>query len=101
MKEFSPEEKMGVLRQRLLAGHAIADVCAQHGITEELLMEWQTRLFRYGNVAFEKDYLADKAKLREKLLLLEEQLERKRAIIEKVRAELQALKAEEQDASEP
>jgi len=101
MREFLPEEKMNVLRQRLLAGHSVADVCAQHGITEDLLMEWQTRLFMYGDVALERNYLADKAMLREKLLVLAEQNDHKRAIIKKVRAELQALKAAEQDASEP
>jgi len=99
MREFSPEEKMSILRQYLLAGHTIVDVCARHGIDEETLRQWQRRLFLYGDVAFEKDYLGDLERLREHLRRLEEQLERKRVILKNVKAQLQVLKSEEQDTS--
>jgi len=99
-QDFSPEQKISILRQYLLAGHTIEDVCERHSISESLLLSWQQRLFQYGDVAFEKDYLASKAKLREHLKMLSEKLDRKRSIIARVKAELQRLKEEEERAEQ-
>jgi len=100
MSEFSPSEKMSILRQYLLAGNPITDVCDQHGITEETLAAWQKHLFTVGHVAFNRKYLTDREALMKKLDTLPEQIAQKKVVISHLK-ELQVLYAEEPVASEP
>jgi len=100
MREFSPDEKIGILRQYLLAGNPITDVCDRHGITEETLTGWQEHLFTYGHVAFDRKYLTDREILTKKLDVLPDQIAHKKSIISDLKV-LQVLYAEEQDAPEP
>jgi transposase len=53
-RHFSPEQKVAILRQHLLEGKPIGDLCDQHQINPTLFYRWQKELFENGAAAFAK-----------------------------------------------
>ncbi len=44
-RTFSPEEKVRILRQHLIEGVSVADVCDRHGLRPTVLYRWQKESF--------------------------------------------------------
>lgn len=51
-KHYTPEQKVAILREHLLEGKAISDVCDRNGIHPTQFYAWQKQLFENGAVAF-------------------------------------------------
>lgn len=53
-RHFSGEQKMAILREHLIEGVAISEVCEKHGIQPTVFYGWQKRLFEHGGTVFEQ-----------------------------------------------
>ena len=53
-RKFTPQEKVAILRQHLLEGKPVSDVCDFHGLKPSLFYRWQKEFFENGSAAFEK-----------------------------------------------
>ena len=40
-RKFTPQEKVAILRQHLLEGKHVSDVCDSHGLKPSLFYRWQ------------------------------------------------------------
>src|ERR1700730_7798745 len=50
---FSPEQKVAILREHLVEGKAVSDLCEKHRIHPTVLCQWQRQFFENGTAAFE------------------------------------------------
>ena len=50
-RQFSPEEKVSILRQHLLEHVPISELCERHGLQPSLLYLWQRTFFENGAAA--------------------------------------------------
>ena len=53
-RQFSPEQKIKILREHLLEKRAISEVCEKHQITPTQFYQWQKTFFEHGAAAFAK-----------------------------------------------
>ena len=53
-RKFTPQEKVAILRQHLLEGKLVSDVCDSHGLKRSLFYRWRKEFFENGTAAFEK-----------------------------------------------
>ena len=47
-KQYSPEEKVSILRRHLLDGVPVSDLCDAHGIHPTMFYQWQKVFFEQG-----------------------------------------------------
>lgn len=80
-KHYSADEKVAILREHLLEGKAVSEVCQQHQLQPTVFYGWQKTFFENGAVAFErKNKRAEEAKDR-KIAALQEKLANKNEVI--------------------
>jgi transposase len=93
-KHYTPQEKVAILREHLVEGKAVSEVCERHELQPTVLYGWQKQFFENGAAAFErKNRRADEARDR-KMAALEEKLARKNEVIAELMEEnLQSKKA--------
>jgi transposase-like protein len=53
-RAFSGEQKTAIVKQHLVDGVPVSDVCEQHQIQPTLFYQWQKQLFENGAAAFER-----------------------------------------------
>ena len=53
-RHFTPEQKIAILREHLVEGTPVSDVCDRHRINPNMLYRWQKELFENGAAAFTK-----------------------------------------------
>jgi transposase-like protein len=94
-RQFSPEQKIKILRQHLLEKTAISEVCEKHQITPTQFYQWQKTFFEHGAAAFAKapgPRATNQAEQR--ITKLEAKLQRKDEVIAEIMAEHILLKKE-------
>lgn len=98
-KNFTPEEKVAMIRRHLLENVPVSDLCEQFGIHAPQYYNWQKQFFENGAGAFERrtnlanQRRAEDAKDR-KIAQLQEKLARKNEVIaELMEDNVQAKKA--------
>jgi transposase len=65
-RQYTPQEKVAVLREHLLEGKAVSEVCERHELQPTVLYAWQKQFFENGAAAFErKNKRAEEAKDRQ------------------------------------
>jgi transposase len=80
-KQYSAEEKVAILREHLLEGKPVSEVCQAHQLQPTVFYAWQKTFFENGAVAFErKKPPAEKSKDR-RIAALEEKLATKNEVI--------------------
>lgn len=84
-RHFTPEQKVAILREHLLEGKSIADLCDRHQIHPTLFYRWQKELFENGAAAFTKPSRSRGAGQQEQIV---ERLEHKLRQRDEVLAEL-------------
>jgi len=94
-RHFSPEQKTAILREHLLEGKTISDVCMAHSITPAMFYQWQKQLFENGAAAFNdrrpRSQLVP-GQDATKVARLEAKLQQKDAVIGDIMIELMAVK---------
>jgi len=83
---------VAILKQHLVEGKPVSDVCDAHGLNPNVFYRWQKEFFENGAAAFEK---ADKRTLQaeqRRYAELEAKLKRKDAVIAEIMEDLIAEK---------
>ncbi len=92
-RQFSPEQKIQILRQHLLEKTPISEVCEQHQITPTQFYQWQKILFENGPAAFARTSGRRAHHPAEaRVAKLEDKLKRKDEVIAEIMAEYIGLK---------
>ena len=53
-RHFSGQQKVSIVKQHLVDGIAISDLCDKHQILPTQFYQWQKQLFEQGSAAFER-----------------------------------------------
>ena len=94
-KHFEPAEKLSILREHLLNGIAVSEVCSKRGIKPSIFYRWQKQLFENGTAVFtQKRVGITERKLNHQIDLLDKKIKRKDEVIAEIMEEHIALKKE-------
>jgi transposase-like protein len=94
-RQFSPAQKIQILREHLLEKTPISEVCEKHQITPTQFYQWQKTFFENGAAAFAKTAGGRANRPTEqRLAKLEDKLKRKDEVIAEIMAEHLLLKKE-------
>jgi len=52
-RQFTPAEKVAIVRRHLLEGTPISDLCDEFDLNPNLFYQWQRQLFENAHLAFE------------------------------------------------
>jgi len=91
-KHFAAEQKIAILRRRLLDQVAISDLCDEYGIQPSVFYRWQQQLFENGAAAFGPPAKGATDALQQKIAALEEKLTRKNEVLSELMEEYVKLK---------
>jgi transposase len=94
-RQFSPEQKIKILREHLLEKRPISEVCERHQITPTQFYQWQKTFFENGAAAFVKTTGSRaSSQAEQRINRLEDKLQRKDEVIAEIMAEHILLKKE-------
>lgn len=92
-RQYTAAQKVAILREHLLEGRPVSDVCDQYGINPTMFYRWQKQLFEGGHVAFERQHGDPAArKAEKKIAKLESKLQQKDSVLAELMAEYVAVK---------
>ena len=93
-KQYNREEKLAILRQRLLEGAAVSDICDEQELQPTVFYRWQKQLFEEGAVVFRRTNDTEAKRLQRQVTHLEEKLVKKNEVLGELLEEYVALKKE-------
>ena len=91
-KRYSAQEKVSILRQHLLEGVAVSDLCDKYGIQPRLFYSWQQTFFEQGELVFNRQPEKEMTRQAREITALEEKLRKKNEVLAEVMEEYVALK---------
>ena len=92
-RHFSAEQKISILREHLLEGAAVSDVCDRHGLNPTVFYRWQKELFEKGAQVLQSSRgPAREKQLERKVESLQKKLSHKDEVIGEIMHEHVALK---------
>jgi transposase len=91
-KNYSPQEKVAILKRHLVEKVPVSDLCDEHGLHPTVFYRWQKEFFEEGASAFNGVQDPRSAKLEKKVSELEEKLSRKHEVLSELMEEHIALK---------
>ena len=91
-KSYTPDEKVAIIRQHLLDGVAISELCDAQGLHPTLYYRWQKEFFEGGGAAFAKEADRQVSQLKQRLAAAEEQLTRKNEVLAEVMRSMSGVK---------
>lgn len=81
-RRFEAAEKVKIIREHLLDGKPLSEVCEKHGIAPTQFYQWQKTFFENGTAAFEPKKAAGREyELENKLKQLDKKLVKKDEVI--------------------
>jgi len=80
-KVYSPEEKVYLLKEHLVNGVAVSQICEENQLQPTVFYRWQRQFFEQGAAAFKKDRGREKARLEKKIAELEEKVAKKNEVL--------------------
>jgi transposase-like protein len=83
-RQFTPKQKIDILRRHLLEGATVSDLCDQYELNPNLFYRWQKQLFECGAAAFERDGKPQERQLERKLSALQAKLAKKDEVIAEI-----------------
>ena len=95
-KNYTPAEKVAILKRHLLEKVPVSDLCDEHQLAPTLFYQWQKQFFEQGTAAFERQNgkrRADDAQTR-RIAQLEEKLVKKNEVVAELLEEHVQLKKE-------
>lgn len=93
-RNFTGEEKVGILRQHLVEHVPVSQVCETHGLQPTQFYQWQKQFFEQGAAAFERQGKPKRDVAQERIEALEAKLRRKDEVLSELMEEHVALKKE-------
>ena len=91
-RNFTPEEKVSILKKNLLEDVAVSDLCDEYGIHPTMFYRRQKAFFENGTRAFEKKKDSRAARLEKKIARLEHKLGKKNEVLSELMEEHISLK---------
>ncbi len=80
-KNYSPEEKVRLLKEHLVNGIAVSQICEENQLQPTVFYRWQRQFFEQGAAAFKKDQNKERARLEKKIASLEEKVAKKNEVL--------------------
>ena len=90
-KHFSAEQKVRIIKQHLVDGVELSDLCDKHGIQPSVFYRWQKAFFERGHLAFESSN-GKMSKAEKKIAKLEKKIADKNEVLAELMEEHVALK---------
>jgi transposase len=91
-RRFEAKEKVKILREHLLEGKPLSEVCQQHGIAPTQFYQWQKTFFENGTTAFDPPKASKTYELENQVKQLKKKLGQKDEVIAEIMASHVALK---------
>jgi transposase-like protein len=91
-RRFEGIEKVKILREHLLEGKPLSEVCQQHGIAPTQFYQWQKTFFENGTTAFDPPKASKTYELENQVKQLKKKLGQKDEVIAEIMASHVALK---------
>lgn len=92
-RKFTPQDKVAILKEHLVDGRAVSEVCDKHQLNPNQFYQWQKQFFENGAEAFRAPKVDPQERmLRQKVADLEKKLSKKDRIIAEISEEYVDLK---------
>jgi len=96
-KQYSPDQKMAILKRHLINHEKISDICDEIGLHPNQFYKWQAELFSNGSTVFDRKKSVPKAsrelkRLKEKNSHMEKLVDKKDKIIAEITEDYVRLK---------
>jgi transposase-like protein len=86
-KNYTPDEKVSILKKHLLEKVPISNLCDQHGLHPTVFHRWLKEFFENGAMAFQKQSDSRTRRLEKKLSHLEGKLAKKNEVLSELMEE--------------
>jgi transposase len=93
-KNYTPVEKVAILRRHLIDRVPISDLCDQHQLSPTLFYLWQKQFFENGPAAFERKNASPESQHLRTIAALRDKLQRKNEVVAELMEEHIQLKKE-------
>ena len=93
-KNYTPVEKVAILRRHLIDHVAVSDICDEHRLSPALFYLCQKQFFENGPAAFERKNAAPEGRLHRAIAALRDTLQRKNEVVAELMEEHIKLKKE-------
>ena len=80
-KNYTPEEKVRILKEHLINGTPVSEICDQHQLQPTVFYRWQQQLFENGAAAFQSEQNREISKLKRQIDQLEEKVTKKNEVL--------------------
>lgn len=91
-KNFSPEQKVAIIKKQLLEKVPVSDLCDQYGFHPSVFYRWQKNFFEKGYLTFQTNTDSGITKLEKMVSDLEKKLVKKNEVLSELMEEHVALK---------
>ena len=91
-RQYSPEQKMVILRRHVLEHVPVSDLCDEYQLRPTVFYAWQKQLFENGGVVFERRTEGPARQLTRQVSNLEEKLTTKNEVLAELMEEHLRLK---------
>lgn len=91
-KQYNAKEKVAIIRQHLLEGVAVSEVCEEYGIQPSVFYRWQKTLFEQGDQVFARGRDSQVKRQQGQIAALQEKLQKKDEVLAEVMEEYVSLK---------
>ena len=91
-RNYTGEEKVGILRRHLLEKVAVSDLCEEYGLQPTVFYRWQKEFFENGAAAFEGKRKVRTDGREGRIAFLESKIQRKDEVLAELMEEHVALK---------
>jgi transposase-like protein len=91
-KNYSPEEKVTILKKHLVDQVPVSDLCDQYDLHPTVFYRWQKQFFENGFLAFQNQKDSKTSKLERQVNTLEQKLGKKNEVLSELMEEHVALK---------
>ena len=93
-KNYTPVEKVAILRRHLIDHVPVSDLCDKHQLSPTLFYLWQKQFFENGPAAFERKNASPESQHLRIIAALRDKLQRKNEVVAELMEEHIQLKKE-------
>ncbi|MBT4501467.1 MAG: transposase [Gemmatimonadetes bacterium] len=91
-KQYTPQQKVSILRRHFIDGVAVSDLCDEYGIHPTVFYRWQKAFFENGAAAFQTQQSQQEKQWKKQITTLESRLSQKNEVLAEVMEEHVRLK---------
>jgi len=93
-RNYTPEEKVAILKRHLVEKVAVSDLCDELGLNPNVFYSWQRQFFENGAAAFQRSRKRQTDRKDQKIEKLEAKLTQKNEVLSELMEEHVQLKKE-------